>query len=66
MVPFSPAQQDALPNLTVSILSGTSDALLCLGLFLLLDLMIEAKLLPDNGCFLVCVSELSVCSEVVV
>ena len=43
MVPFSPAQPDALPILTYLFCLAQSDALLRLGLFLLLDLMIEAN-----------------------
>ena len=43
MVPFSPAQPDALPNLTVLFWLAQSDALPRLGLSLLLDLMIEAN-----------------------
>ena len=43
MVPFSPALPDALPNLTVVFCLAQTDTLLRLGLFLLLDLMIEAN-----------------------
>ena len=43
MVPFSPAQLDALPNLTVLFCLAQSDVLLRLGLSLLLDLMTEAN-----------------------
>ena len=43
MVPSSPAQQDALPNLTVLFCLAQSDALLRLGLLLLVDLMIDAN-----------------------
>ena len=43
MVPFSPAQPYALPTKTVLFCLAQSDALLRLGLSLLLDLMIEAN-----------------------
>ena len=43
MVPFSPAQPDALPTLTVLFCLAQSDALRRLGLSLLLDLMVEAN-----------------------
>ena len=43
MVPFSPAQHNALPNFTVPFSLAQSGALLRLGLFLSLDLMIEAN-----------------------
>ena len=43
MVPFSPAQPDAFPNLTVLFCLAQSDTPLRLGLFLLLDLMIASK-----------------------
>ena len=43
MVPFSPAQPDALPILTVLFCLAQSDALPRLGLSLFLDLMIEAN-----------------------
>ena len=43
MIPFSPAQPDALPFLTVLFCLAQSDAPPRLGLSLLLDLMIEAN-----------------------
>ena len=43
MVPFSRAQPDALPTLTVLFCLAQSDALSRLGLSLLLDLMVKAN-----------------------